>query len=228
MSLPRLTTSVIIGNEGFVSSSGAFPPLLGSRSSDRHSHFPITVSQVVQDIATKIEVDIDPPRINTPQPLYLSSTKRRARREEVPTSPTVPRCLNDYFQVNANAEKRQTASGHAEFFGLNRVNRSIIALMIHHYRGEKYILLRKNRSGRWELPKMREVREDLLYRTLTITYLHHPLNTNDAWLEVQLILIDECPSSIVVAPHWFLLASLPTLTNLEPFDGNLIQSYLFK
>ena len=272
---PWLTISVIIEKEGVGSSPRSFPIILGSRFSHRRAYFPITVSQVVQDITTKTEVDIDPPRINKARPLlHSSSPKQRARHDQVLRSPTVPSCLNDYSQVNANARKRNercsyfdvsstanpfdsslcqwelihdhgeinfscrprtpqhprdrlSLSGEDAFEKLG-ANRCIIALLIHQYYGERYILLRKNRSDRWELPRIRELSEGLLHRTLTIAHVDHPWNTDETWLEVQLVLIEECPSSIVAAPHWFLLASFSTLTSLDPFDANLIKLYLFK
>ncbi|CAF3614696.1 unnamed protein product, partial [Rotaria sp. Silwood2] len=103
-------------------------------------------------------------------------------------------------------------------------NRYIISLIITEKNHNKYILLSKNQYEKWELPKTKQLKTNLHYHTLDIVYLDHPLNTDDAWIEVQIVLIKNS-YQYFHKKTWFLIQYLHKLNNIEYFDFNLIQFY---
>lgn len=107
-------------------------------------------------------------------------------------------------------------------------NRFIISLIITEKTNKKFILLKKNQYNKWELPKTKYLKKNIHYSRLDRAYLDHPLNTDDAWIEVDVILIKT--NSLYKDFHekqtWFLMKHLYKLNSIESFDLNLIQSYL--
>ncbi|CAF1015111.1 unnamed protein product [Rotaria sordida] len=104
-------------------------------------------------------------------------------------------------------------------------NRYIISLIIIEENNKKYILLIKNQYEKWELPKTKNLKKNLHYHTLDIVYLDHPLNTDNTWIEIQIILIKNS-YKYFHKKTWFLINYLHKLNNIEHFDFNLIQFYI--
>ncbi|CAF2073760.1 unnamed protein product [Rotaria magnacalcarata] len=103
-------------------------------------------------------------------------------------------------------------------------NRYIISLIITEKTNKKFILLNKNKFDRWELPETKKLKkENIHYLTLDVSYLDHPLHTDDAWIEVEIILISENPFKFFHGNKtWF---SMNKLNNIEKFDFDLIEFY---
>ena len=325
--------------------------------------FPVTISQYIQDIHTKIEAQIEAskPKVMPLKPiqshvkpiqlqtipqktcprcgyqlltLSLDSprTNEWTRMNQSKLAPTVPRCINDYFQFNANAlmsanrldislpssinpfdstlfqwtlfdsdrDKRRNnvlcrrsnirlfvdnnkstswvtilhsqrqlvpleySSWNISFshysppiFSLHRSsstphskiinpygrtglrgrsvfpqfgpNHYFVAFIFHQHQDEFYVLLEKNpQNEKWILPKMKQLPANLLYQSLIIAYVDHPLNTDQSWLEMELVVIEDHTGDYFPHSHWFSFLSLLTFENIETFDKNLIKSYLFK
>ncbi|UJR30673.1 hypothetical protein I4U23_018197 [Adineta vaga] len=87
------------------------------------------------------------------------------------------------------------------------------------------ILLIKNSFNRYELPKSRSLKKTFHYHTLDIVYLDHPLNTDDAWIEIQIILIRKSSRNRSIN-SWFSFKELSQRNDIEDFDFNLIKFYL--
>jgi hypothetical protein len=120
-----------------------------------------------------------------------------------------------------NPYGRTGLTGHSLFekYGANRY---IISLIIIE---KKYILLTKNQFNKWELPKSKILNKTIRYHTLDIAYIDHPLNTDDTWLEVQIILIENS-MEYFKNKTCFSLDYLHRLNNIEHFDLDLIQFYI--
>ncbi|CAF3526082.1 unnamed protein product [Rotaria sp. Silwood1] len=131
---------------------------------------------------------------------------------------------NKNFNIEKNPYGRTGLIGQSllDNYGSNRY---IISLIIKEENNKKYILLRKNQYEKWELPKTKNLNNILHYHTLDIVYLDHPLNTDDAWIEVQIVLIKNS-YKYFHKKTWFLIQYLHKLNNIEHFDFNLIQFYI--
>ncbi|CAF3369287.1 unnamed protein product [Rotaria socialis] len=106
-------------------------------------------------------------------------------------------------------------------------NRYIISLIITEKTNKKFILLNKNKFDKWELPKTKKLKKkNIHYHTLDVCYLDHPLNTDDAWTEVEIILISKNPFKFFHGNKtWFSMKYLDKLNNIEKFDFDLIEFY---
>ena len=307
------------------------------KSNALRDDFPVTISQYIQDIHTKIDAQVEAPKPKAkalksiPTPLKtipenlcprcgyqlfafpFESTKIAFDSSKI--SPTVPSCISDYLQNNANALKskkrrrigfplptrsidlfdsklfkwkfiaegekfhcrrfspsnnnktssapswvtmlhcqrqlvplecsswnislhrsqkrnpcvRTGLSGRSVFSDVGP-NRYFILFFLHQYDGEFYLLLEKtSESKRWSLPKTSEKPVNRLSRSLISGYVDHPLNTDQSWLEIELLLIEDNDGySSSRQSHWFSLRSFFTFEQIEKFDRHLIKSYLFK
>lgn len=105
------------------------------------------------------------------------------------------------------------------------INRYAIFLITKEHKNKKHILLLKNQSQKWTLPKMKNLNRNIPYQTLDIAYVDHPLNTDDSWIEVEIILIENS-KQYSRKKTWFLMEYLDKLNNIEHFDFDLIKFYI--
>ncbi|CAF1660599.1 unnamed protein product [Adineta ricciae] len=277
---------------------------------------PITITQFIQDINTKHEAGIEPPKLNDPP--RTSKGKSSSHKQRTVQSPSVPKCFqlntnsnfyeNKLFQLNLfdpalfqwkvirskneihefcrkksliSTNTSQTSlqalityiqsqrqyvpvdysSWNASFpsyhplkCSLNKVsssnekfliknphgrtglsgqglfniigpNRYTISLYLQRKHHKNYILLLKNSRHKYELPKTSSIKKTLLCHTLDVIYLDHPLNTDDAWIEMEIILIRNFRINSMTN-SWFAIDDLSKCNDIEPFDLNLINFYL--